>query len=147
MRSPVRLKEYKWQSYLLAAINSTEWQNRWEVEERLKAIMPPEAFNRGFERYWNKQRTVHSFACTVIGTSIRRLARNGYIERSIPVTKIAKNIGNYSLRLTPKGVKRRGRIYRYFCNDCFNTGLSTAKNQEYIMCGHCRRRHLTINKL
>ena len=147
MRS-AKLKEYKWRSYVLVAINSEDWQNRYEVEQRLLAILPTEALNRAHERHWNKQKTIHSFACTLIGSSIRGLVRNGLIERSIPIdSRPGKNVGNYSLKLTKKGAARRARIRHYFCLNCFNSGLSVPLAEVNIQCGHCRGRHLTIAKL
>jgi len=147
MRSPAKLKEYRWQAYVLAAINSRDWQNRWEVEERLMAILPPESLHRSHARYWNKQRTVHSFYCTLIGAVIRNLIRSGLAERSAPLGTAGKNVGNYSLRLTEKGMTKRDKIRHYFCKKCFNTGISIPKAESNIICGHCRGHRLIITKL
>lgn len=147
MRSPVRLKEYRWHAYVLAAINSRDWQNRWEVEERLMAILPPESLHRMHARYWNKQKTVHSFYCTRIGSVIRALMRGGLAERSVPISSAGKNTGNYSLRLTEKGMMKRNKIRHYFCKKCFNTGISIPKVDSNIFCGHCRGSRLIITKL
>jgi hypothetical protein len=148
MRSPVRLKEYRWHAYVLAAINSRDWQNRWEVEERLMAILPPESLHRIHARYWNKQGTVHSLYCTLMGSVIRGLMRGGLAERSVPIiSRQVKNVGNYSLRLTEKGMMKRDKIRRYFCQKCFNTGISIPKLDSNITCGHCRGHRLIITKL
>jgi len=146
MRS-VKFKDYRWESYILASINSEEWQDRWDVEDRLSTIIPPEAAHRGFERWTNGQTTPTSWLQTIIGAAIRRLMRNGYVERTVPIGPVAKNLGTYSLRLTKKGTARRVMIRQYFCKDCFNTGLTSPKNEENVVCGHCRSRHVTITKL
>ena len=140
-------KEQKWQAYILAAINSEEWQNRWEVEERLNALLPPEAMHRAHTRYWNKQRTVHSFKCTIIGATIRRIVRFGYIERSVPINPRGLNVGNYSLRLTKKGAVLRARVRHYFCTSCLNSDISMARVEANILCGHCHHRTLKITKI
>lgn len=136
--------EIKWRQLLLLAINSTEWQNRYEVWDRFEKLVPPHLAARKVAMY-RRAYSLQSFKDTTVGSAIRQAMQVGVIERSVPVVNPGKNIGNYSLRLTAKGMADRKLIKRYKCRDCLYTALTKAI--QGAVCGHCGGRHLDLKRV
>ena len=137
--------EFKWLDFLLMSVRDTTWKSIFEVRERFDEIIPPHLIYRKAPQYCRgRKSTILALKLTELGGAIRYAMKAGFVDRSVPISPgFPRNIGNYQIRLTPKGKDRLKRIRRYLCTKCLHSGITRPKKLKNAICGHCHSRHLT----